>query len=256
MLDSHCHWNDEALYPIRKDVYHRALEAGVTSFLVVGWDVPSSQKAIEIAHEFPSVYAAVGIHPENLEGCDEDDLETIRRLSFDPKVVAIGEIGLDYHWFSEEAIRQKQKEWFIRQIDLANERGLPLSIHARDAANDTYEILSHHLPKAGAVLHCYSGSPEMLERFLPLGLFFGFDGPITYRNAVTPKAAVVSCPLDRILTETDCPYLAPVPYRGEQNESCHIVEILKAMASLKGISPSEMEKRVADNFANLFHVKP
>ena len=111
-----------------------------------------------ISIEFPSVYAAVGIHPENLEGCDEDDLETIRRLSFDPKVVAIGEIGLDYHWFSEEAIHQKQKEWFIRQIDLANERGLPFSIHARDAANDTYEILSHHLPKAGAVLMLWNAS--------------------------------------------------------------------------------------------------
>lgn len=255
MLDSHCHWNDDTLYPERNEIFKRAVEAGVTTFLVVGWDVASSKKAIEIAHEFPGVYAAVGIHPENLEGCDDHSLEEIRRLSFDPKVIAIGEIGLDYHWFSEETERQKQKTWFIRQIALANERNLPISIHARDASQDTYDILAEHRPNAGAVLHCYSGSPEMEERFAKLGLYFGFDGPITYKNAANPKAAVQACPLDRILTETDCPYLSPVPYRGQRNESSHIVEILNAMASLKGIPPKAMEENVANNFMNLFHVK-
>ncbi len=255
MLDSHCHLNDEHIYQDRKDIIQRALDAGVNTLLVVGWDVPSSRLAVEIANEFPNVYASVGIHPENLEGISEESLKEIEELSKNKKVVAIGEIGLDYHWYKEKADHDNQKMWFIKQIELANKLHLPLSIHARDASEDTYELLKEHRPLYGAVLHCYSGSKEMMDKFIELGLYFGFDGPITYKNAVTPKECVVHCPLDRILTETDSPYLSPVPYRGKTNEPAHIKEIFTQMCVLKNINEERLEKQIEDNFSRLFHVE-
>ena len=255
MLDSHFHLNDDTLYPIRQEVMERAFQCGVNLFLVVGWDVASSEKAVEIAHEFPHTYAAVGIHPENLEGVNEDSLKEIETLAHDPNVIAIGEVGLDYHWFHDPKEHENQKTWFKKQIDLANKLNLPLTIHGRDASEDLLKILSETTPKFGAVLHCYSGSPEMLERFAQLGLYFGFDGPITYKNAITPKESVIRCPLDRLLTETDSPYLSPTPYRGKTNEPAHIVEIQKQIAFLKGMPEDVVEKQVLNNFEKLFHVK-
>ncbi len=255
MLDSHLHLNDEKIYPQREEIIKRAISTGVNSFLVIGWDLPSSKLAIEIAHEFSGIYAAIGVHPENLEGMNDDVLKEIEELSKDPKVKAIGEIGLDYHWFKEESEHEFQKIWFIKQIELANKLHLPLSIHARDASEDTYEILKEHRPLCGAVLHCYSGSKEMMDRFLKLGLYFGFDGPITYKNSHTPKECVINCPLDKILTETDSPYLPPVPYRGQTNEPAHIKEIFEQMALLKNIDKETLEKQINANFSKLFHVE-
>ncbi len=255
MLDSHLHLNDEKIYPQREEIIKRAISNGVNSFLVVGWDLPSSKIAVQIAHEFDGVYAAIGVHPENLEGINDDSLKELEELSKDPKVKAIGEIGLDYHWFKEKEEHDFQKIWFIKQIELANKLRLPLSIHARDASEDTYEILKEHTPIYGAVLHCYSGSKEMMERFLKLGLYFGFDGPITYKNAITPKECVVACPMDKILTETDSPYLPPVPYRGKTNEPAYIKEIFEQMATLKNVDKEILEKQINANFSKLFHVE-
>jgi TatD DNase family protein len=255
MIDSHCHLNDDKLYPNRAEVVKRATEAGVSFILCVGWDCPSSNKAIAIAHEFPNVYAAVGLHPENLEGVDESSLMMIRDLSGDPRVVAIGEIGLDYHWFKDPKDHEKQKEWFIKQIELANELNLPVSIHARDATQDTYDILKAHPLKRGGTLHCYSGSTEMLKEFAKLGFYFGFDGPITYKGSLVPKENVRQTPLDRLLSETDSPYLTPVPHRGEVNEPAHIAEIQKEMALLRGMDEKTLEKQLLLNAENLFHVE-
>ena len=255
MLDSHCHLNDDGLFEERAEVIKRANEAGVSLMLCVGWDLESSKKAVQIAHEFDCVYAAVGFHPENLESISDKALNEVKELAKDEKVVAIGEIGLDYHWFKDPKDHENQKVWFIKQIDLANELNLPLSIHARDASEDTYEILKAHPAKAGCVLHCYSGSPEMLERFSKLDCYFGFDGPITYKNAIEPKENVKKCPIDRILTETDSPYLSPVPYRGKKNEPKNIKEILETMAELRSISQKDMEIAVENNFRRLFHYK-
>ncbi len=255
MLDSHCHLNDEHIYSDRKEIIERALAIGVDTFLVVGWDLPSSKLAISIAKEFPNVYASVGIHPENLDGISDEILKEIEELAQEKKVVAIGEIGLDYHWYKEKSEHDNQKIWFIKQIELANKLHLPLSIHAREATEDTYTILKEHTPLYGAVLHCYSGSKEMMDKFLSLGLYFGFDGPITYKNAITPKECVIHCPLDKILTETDSPYLPPVPFRGQRNEPSHIKEIFKQMALLKNIDEERLEKQIESNFSKLFHVE-
>lgn len=254
MLDSHCHLDDKAIYEDRVQIIKEAKEAGVTLMVTIGCDLESSKKAVEIAHEFDGVYAAVGFHPQCLEEVSEEALEEIKKMASDPKVVAIGEIGLDYHWFKEKSEHDNQKIWFNKQIDLANELHLPISIHARDATEDAYEVLAANPPKFGAVLHCYSGSTEMMDKFDKLDLYYGFDGPITYKNSIVPKANVKRCPIDRILTETDSPYLTPTPYRGQQNSPKHINEILQEMADLRGISAKELEKTIEINFKRLFKI--
>ncbi|MCQ2799314.1 MAG: TatD family hydrolase [Bacilli bacterium] len=252
MLDSHCHLDDSSIYEDRERIVKEAKEAGVSLMITIGCDLESSKRAIEIAHEFEGVYAAIGFHPQNLENVSDDALEEIRKMASDKKVVAIGEIGLDYHWFKEKSEHDNQKVWFNKQIDLANELHLPISIHARDATEDTYEMLVNNPPKYGAVLHCYSGSTEMMDKFDKLGLYYGFDGPITYKNSVTPKENVKRCPIDKILTETDSPYLTPTPFRGTLNGPKHIKEILQEMANLRGVSINEMEIAVENNFKRLF----
>ncbi len=255
-LDSHCHLNDEKLIEDLDGVIQRAKEAGLKAILVIGYDINSSKKAIEIARAYEGVYAAVGIHPENFEGLGFEALEIIEEMAKDEKVIAIGEIGLDYHWYKEIEHRTKQKEWFIKQIDMANRLGLPCSIHARECLRDMFEILKAHPIKANAVLHCYSGSKEMLREFAKLGYYFGFDGPITYKNAVEPRECVKACPLDRILVETDSPYLTPVPFRGKTNEPKNIPYIVDKVAEIKETSVEEITKNVWNNFCTLFHVKP
>ncbi len=255
MIDSHCHLNDDALYPRRQDIMAFARAAGVHAVLCLGWDVASSRKAIALSAEFPEVYAGVGIHPENIAGASLEDLREIKRLSASPKVVAIGEVGLDANWTHESKAMEAQKEWFIRQIDLANEVGLPLSIHARDAVEETYAILVAHPPLHGAVMHCFSGTETELKKLGALGFYFGFDGPVTYAKSETVKRNVALCPLDRLLTETDAPYLSPEPFRGKINEPAHIVEIIKSIAELRGEEIKKLEKSVSFNFERLFHVE-
>lgn len=254
-LDSHCHVNDETLLPRADEVIKAAFDAGVKTLLFIGWDLPSSRLAVELAQRHEGCYAAVGFHPENLDGISPEALAQIKALAQSPKVIAIGEIGLDYHWFKEPEHRQKQKEWFIKQIDLANELNLPVSIHSRDASFDTLSLLAAHPAKAKGVLHCYSGSVETMKELLKLGYYFGFDGPITFKNAKEPKACVAEIPLDRLLCETDSPYLAPTPFRGSVNEPKNVPLIVEAMAEIKGIPLRDIAAAIQRNFENLFRVK-
>lgn len=254
MFDSHCHINDDILFDRRKEVIENALSCGVRGFLCVGWDVESSKKSLQIASEFENVYAAVGIHPENVDGCEIDDLEEIKSLAKDPNVIAIGEIGLDYHWRKDN--KDKQKLFFAKQIELANILSLPITIHARDAIEDTYDLLSQNEIKNGFSLHCFSGSAEMLKKFSSrFDCYFGFDGPVTYKNAMTPKTCASICPINRILLETDCPYLPPVPYRGKTNEPKYLREIAEEIAILRHIDVSKVIAVTNDNARNLFHVE-
>ena len=254
-FDSHCHLNDDLLYKERKDVIARALSAGVKALLVIGYDVPSSLRATQIADEFPCCYALVGYQPENLDGAKEEDLDVFRKLAANKKVVGIGEIGLDYHWYKDPKDHAKQKEWFIKQISLANELDLPVSIHAREAIGDTLEILKANPLKKKGVLHCYSGSVESMRELAKLGMYFGFDGPITYKNANEPRRCVEACPIDRLLVETDAPYLAPVPYRGSRNESKNIPILVEKIAEIRKISVEEAAEAMNKNFTRLFRVE-
>lgn len=255
-LDSHCHLNDERLVANVDEIISSSFKAGVTTLLVVGYDMDSSLKAIEIASKHNGVYAAIGFHPENLESISDDELGKIKELAINnKKVIAIGEIGLDYHWYKEEKDRENQKIWFIKQLRLADELNLPVSIHARDAIQDTYDILKRYTPKAKGVLHCYSGSTEMLKELEKLGFYFGFDGPITYKNSIVPKECVKAVSIDRILSETDSPYLPPVPFRGKTNSPEYIPYIVRQMSELREISLDFLCKKIQDNFFKLFHVK-
>lgn len=255
-LDSHCHLNDERLVANVDEIISSSFKAGVTTLLVVGYDMDSSLKAIEIASKHNGVYAAIGFHPENLESISDDELGKIKELAINnKKVIAIGEIGLDYHWYKEEKDRENQKIWFIKQLRLADELNLPVSIHARDAIQDTYDILKRYTPKAKGVLHCYSGSTEMLKELEKLGFYFGFDGPITYKNSIVPKECVKAVSIDRILSETDSPYLPPVPFRGKTNSPEYIPYIARQMSELREISLDFLCKKIQDNFFKLFHVK-
>ncbi len=255
-LDSHCHLNDEALFSDFRSVVMRARDARVKNLLVIGWDLESSKKAVELAESDEHVYAAIGFHPENLEGISEEALSEIEELATHEKVVAIGEIGLDYHWYKEQKDRDNQKVWFIRQIELANKLGLPCSIHAREATGDTYQLLKEHPIHASAVLHCYSGSSEMLREFAKLGYYFGFDGPVTFKNAKEPKECALVCPLDRLLVETDSPYMSPTPFRGTTNEPKNIPIIVEQIATIREMNVEDLKGAIEENFERLFHVKP
>ena len=255
MFDSHCHINDDAFSLDVEQVILDAKNAGVKALCVIGWDVPSSRKAIELSHAYEGVYAIVGVHPENIEGVRFSALEEIEEMAKDEKVIAIGEIGLDYHWKNDPETKAAQKEWFIAELQLAQKVNLPVSIHARDATEDVLNILKQYPLARHGVMHCYSGSVESMKEFAKLGFYFGFDGPITFKNAKEPKRCVELCPLDRLLVETDCPYLTPEPYRGKRNQPSYIPYIVAKVAELKGMGQDDVEKALDENFERLFSVK-
>ena len=254
MFDSHCHLNDENLYPRIEEVIRDANKTGVKKFLVVGYDKASSLLAVDIAHRYEGCYAAIGVHPTEIDGVGESDYKEIMDLASDKKVVAIGEIGLDYHWVKDPLQREKQKEWFIRQIEFANEHHLPISIHNRESTEDCVEILKEHTPKYGGVMHCYSGSVETMEVVIKLGLHIALGGTVTFTNAKTPKEVAEVVPLDKLLIETDSPYLTPHPHRGEKNEPKYICLVLEEIARLKDMSKKHLEDVIYKNTCRLFNV--
>ncbi|NCA96907.1 MAG: TatD family deoxyribonuclease [Bacteroidia bacterium] len=255
MIDSHCHLNHEKFYSSAEGFIAKAMGKGVEGFLVVGYDLASSQKALELAKRFPNVYAAVGIHPTDIKKRGETDLEQIEKMLSHPKVIAYGEIGLDYHWDKEENEQALQREYFIKQINVANRNGKPVIIHTRDAAFDTYKILSTHQVQRSGIMHCYSGSVEMVDSYVKLGYYIALGGPVTFTNAKTPKEVANHVPLDYLLIETDAPYLAPHPLRGQQNEPSNLPLILNEIANIRGISPLVLDEATTANFRRLFKLE-
>ena len=254
IFDTHCHLNSEELYSRIDEVLSDAKNVGVDKFLVVGWDKESSLLAIKLAHRYEGIYAAIGFHPTDIDGVTEEDFQEVMNHINDPKVVAIGEIGLDYHWVKDPAQRQKQKEWFIKQIKFANEHKKPISIHNREAFEDCLKILKEYPPLYSGVMHCYSGSVELLKDVLDLGLYIGLDGPLTFTNAKTPKEVCGCVPLERLLVETDSPYLAPHPLRGTINEPKNIALVIDEITRIKGISKKHILDVIYENSCKVFHV--
>ena len=226
IFDTHCHLNSEELLSRIDEVIEAASKVGINKYLVVGWDKESSLTAVRLAHEYDFIYAAIGFHPTDIDGVTEEDFQEVMSHVDDPKVVAVGEIGLDYHWVKDPVQREKQKEWFIKQINFANLHKKPISIHNREAFEDCLKILKEHKPEYSGVMHCYSGSVELLRDVFDLGLYIGLDGPLTFTNAKTPKEVCENAPLDRILVETDSPYLSPHPLRGTVNEPKNIALVI------------------------------
>ena len=254
IFDSHCHLNDENLYDRVGQVIQDAKKTGVAKFLVVGYDRTSSELAVKIANEYEECYAAIGYHPTEIEKASEDDFIKTLELANEPKVVAIGEIGLDYHWVKDPVLRERQKEFFIKQIEYANEKHLPISIHNRESNEDCFAILKEHTPKFGGVMHCYSGSVEMMREIIKLGLHISLGGPVTFTNAKTPKEVAEEVPLEKLLVETDSPYLTPHPHRGEKNEPKYICLVVEEIARLKDISKKHVEQVTYENTCKLFNI--
>ena len=254
IIDTHCHLNDEALYKDLDNVISRARQAGVEKMVVVGWDETSSKLAIQIAEQYDFIYAVIGFHPENVFDIDDKVLYDTLNLYKHPKVVGIGEIGLDYHWTKDPDKREIQKEYFIKQIKFANEVGLPISIHSREAFADTLEILKQYPPLHSGVMHCYSGSVENIQDIINLNLYIGLDGPVTFTNARTPKEVATEVPLEKLVVETDCPYLSPHPLRGTVNEPANICLVIDAIADLKQMSKKHLLEVVYDNSCRLFNL--
>ena len=252
LFDTHAHYDDESFDADRDAVLTALPEQGVGLILNPGCDVESSRKAVRYAAAYPHVYAAVGIHPENCGGCTAGDLDAIRALAQQPKTVAIGEIGLDYYW-AENPPRDFQQQVLRQQLALARELALPVIIHDREAHADTLAIV-REFPGVTGVFHCFSGSPEMARELLKMGWYLGFDGPVTYKNARrAPEVAAVT-PLDRMLIETDSPYMTPVPYRGKRNDSGYVRLVAEKLAEWKGIAPEEMARLTTENGKRLFRI--
>lgn len=250
MIDSHCHLNDEKLINDLDTVVNNFLSAGVDRAICVGWDIESSKKAKCIASKYEPVYYEVGVHPDNIEDYNKEELEKLLS-SNDRKLVAVGEIGLDY--FHNKDNKEEQQRMFIEQIELANKYRLPIVIHCRDAYGDTLEILKQYAPfKYGAVMHCYSGSVEFARELLKLGVKMSFTGTVTYNNATNVKEVVKTLPDDTFFFETDSPYLTPVPNRGKTNESKYVVDVAKCVAELRGVSYAEINNITNKNCKDFF----
>ncbi len=250
-FDTHAHYDDGAFDKDREELLASMPDAGVGLILIPGCDVKSSERALAIARSHTHVYAAVGIHPEELADCREGDLTRIAELTGDDRCVAVGEIGLDYYW--DASRKEEQKELFSSQLTLALERGLPVIVHDREAHGDCLEIVSRFNGLRG-VFHCFSGSVEMAKQLLRRGWYLGFDGPVTYKNARKAVEVLEICPLDRILLETDSPYLSPVPMRGKRNDSRNLRYVAQKIAEIKGISREKIAEAAAENGKALFGI--
>jgi len=250
MFDTHAHYDDAAFDPDRDAVLRSLPEAGVSGVLDPGCSVESSRAALALAERYEFVWAAAGIHPEECAGASDADFEAVRALCAHPKVLAVGEIGLDYYG-DRNPPREEQKAVFRRQMALARELDLPVLIHDREAHGDTLAIV-REFPGVRGVFHCFSGSPELAAELLARGWYLGFDGPVTYKNARRAPEVAAITPPDRILVETDSPYLAPVPNRGHRNDSTNLRWIVEKLAEWKGLAPSELEAITERNAKQFF----
>lgn len=255
IFDTHCHLNSDELYKNINEVIKSAQENGVGRFLVVGWNKESSLLAVKLAEQFDFIYAAVGFHPTDVLDLSDEDFDLVMSYLTHPKVVALGEIGLDYHWVKDEKSRELQRFWFKKQLKMANLYKKPVSIHNREAYQDCMEILHEERPIYGGVLHCYSGSVQSLREVFELGLYIGLGGTLTFKNSIVPKEVCKVAPIDRIVLETDCPYLTPHPFRGQMNEPKYIKLVLEELSKIREIDIKEAEKILFENSNKLFGIE-
>ena len=252
LFDTHAHYDDEAFDPDRREVLAGLPQKGVGLVVNPGCTLTSSEKAVALAAEFPHVYAAVGLHPENCHDFQPEQIERLRQLAQQEKVVAIGEVGLDYYW-EENPPRALQQEALRRQLALAEELKLPVIFHDREAHGDSLAIV-REFPAVRGVFHCFSGSPEMAAELLKRGWYIGFDGPVTYKNARRAPEVAAITPPERMLVETDSPYMAPVPVRGKRNDSRNLSYVLETLAAWKGMTPEALTAITWENGRRLFRI--
>ena len=252
IFDTHAHYDADRFDSDRDALLSAMPGGGVGLVLDPGCDLPSSRAAAELAERYPHVYAAVGVHPEDCDGFQDEDLTELRRLLERPKVVAIGEIGLDYYW-EENPPRALQKEVLRRQLALAEELKLPVIFHDREAHGDSLAIV-REFPAVRGVFHCFSGSVEMAEELLKLGWMLSFNGAITFKNARKAPEVIAAVPLERMMVETDAPYLTPVPFRGKRNDSGYVHLVAEKIAQLKGLPAEQVERQTWENGVRFFGI--
>ena len=253
IFDSHAHYDDEAFDKDRDCLLSTLEEQGVGCIVNVGASFQGAKDSVELSMRYPHVYAAVGVHPDHVGELDEVKMQHLREMCTMEKTVAVGEIGLDYYWDKEK--REIQKEWFVRQLRLAKELKKPVVIHSREAAADTMEILKAEVSKEISYeMHCYSYSPEMAAEYLKMGFYLGIGGVLTFKNAKKLKEVVEIAPIERLLLETDCPYLAPVPNRGKRNDSTNIHYVAEELARLKGMTPEEVIRITEENARRFYRI--
>ena len=253
LFDTHVHLNAEQYEDDLQEVINRALEKGVQNMVVVGFDEPTIKKAIQIAETYDFIYASVGWHPVDAIDMTDEHLAWIEELAQHPKVVALGEMGLDYHW--DKSPKEVQKDVFRRQIRLARKVKLPIIIHNRDATEDVVTILKEeHVEEVGGIMHCFTGSIEVAKQCMDMNMYISFGGPVTFKNAKKPKEVATELPLDKLLIETDCPYLTPHPFRGKRNEPGYVSYVAEQIAELKGITYEELAAITTANAKKLFGI--
>ncbi|SEQ09938.1 TatD family hydrolase [Piscibacillus halophilus] len=254
LFDTHVHLNADQFMEDRDEVIQRALDTGVEHMVVVGFDRKTIPLAIEIAEQYDFIYAAVGWHPVDAIDMTDEDLKWIEELCRHPKVVAIGEMGLDYHW--DKSPHDVQKEVFRKQIQLAKKVNMPIIIHNREATEDIVHILKEeNAQECGGIMHCYNDVVDHAKECLDLGFYISLGGPVTFKNATDPKIVAEEVPLDRLLIETDCPFLAPHPNRGKRNEPAYVKLVAEKIAELKGISLDEVARYTTENAKKVFSIK-
>ena len=253
IFDTHAHYDDEAFDEDREALLAELPENGIARVVNVGASLASCGRTIELMNRYDYIYGAIGVHPSETAELDDKAFEWLRQQCQLEKCVAVGEIGLDYYW--DEPDRELQREWFRRQLNLARELAKPVIIHSRDAAKDTVDLMTEvHAEEIGGVIHCYSYTKETAEVFLKMGFYFGIGGVLTFKNAKKLKEAVAYIPLDRIVLETDCPYLAPEPNRGKRNSSLNIPYVVKALAEIKGVEEETVRKAAWENAHKLYRL--
>ena len=250
IFDSHAHYDDKAFDGDRDSLLSAMEEQGVGRIVNVGASLETTKRTLELTQKYPFVYGAAGVHPDETGELDEENFRWLEWAAGQEKIVAVGEIGLDYYWDNES--HEVQKKWFIRQLELARELGLPVLIHSREAAADTMEIMKEYAGGLKGVIHCYSYSREMAKEYVKMGFYIGVGGVVTFKNARRLKETVEEIPLESIVLETDCPYLAPVPYRGKRNNSAYIQYVAEEIAEIKGITYEEVVACTEENARRLY----
>lgn len=253
LFDSHAHLDDEAFDYDREKVIENLKENNIGWVLNPGADMPSSRRAVKLASEYENIYAAIGVHPHDAENFKEEDILELKELAKNKKVVAIGEIGLDYYY--DNSPRDIQRKVFKRQMDLAYELNLPVAIHSRDATGETFEILSEYKGKVKGIIHCYTGAIEMAKRYIDLGYYISIAGPVTFKNARVVKEMAEEVPISRLLIETDSPYMAPTPFRGKRNEPKYVRYVAEEIAKLKDMDVDELIAITRQNTVDILNIE-
>ena len=252
IFDSHAHYDSHQFDEDREELMQIMEEQNIGTIVNSAADWESLTEVVELAEKYPFVYAAVGLHPDEVKVLDEEKFSFLKEQCQKDKVVAIGEIGLDYYW--DNTPRDIQEKWFIRQLELARELDLPVIIHSRDAAEDTLRIMKQYGAGLRGVIHCFSYSKELANEYVKMGFYIGIGGVVTFKNGKKLKEIVKEIPLERILLETDCPYLAPVPYRGKRNSSLYLPYVVQEIAELRGITGEEVVEQTEKNGKTLFGI--